>query len=463
MTSQANNPLRAVQYLRMSTEHQRYSLENQAAVIADYALARGYEIRRTYTDAGKSGLHLKGRPGLQQLLSDSLNPLRDFDVILVLDVSRWGRFQDTDQAAHYEYMCREAGVRVNYCGEQFENDGGLVSGIVKHLKRVMAAEYSREQSAKVTRAKLQQARLGFRQGGSVGYGFRRMLIEEDGTTRRLLKPGQLKGVHTDRVMTVLGPTEEQEVVKRIFRLFVREKGSFNAVAQQLNDEGVPTGSGRPWRPKRIAYIIRNEICIGTYTYNKTNHHMRQPLGRRPQEEWIRVQVMPPLVSRALFRKANRLADGERNRYSEKEMLRRLRRLLNRKGRLSPNIIDAARDAPTYMTYVLRFGSIAKAYEAIGYEHHGRHRLKPELRGWWTNEAILDAVRRLRDVHGYVSKKLLETTPGMPSPNLIHERFGGLLPCYAAAGFPTTQGEIVSAAMARRPYRTKVRPNASTPL
>jgi DNA invertase Pin-like site-specific DNA recombinase len=68
MTSQANNPIRAVQYLRMSKEHQRYSLENQAAVIADYALAQGYEISRTYTDAGKSGLHLKGRTGLQQLL-----------------------------------------------------------------------------------------------------------------------------------------------------------------------------------------------------------------------------------------------------------------------------------------------------------------------------------------------------------------------------------------------------------
>src|SRR6185369_7946778 len=214
------------------------------------------------------------------LLSDSLNPLRDFDVILVLDVSRWGRFQDTDQAAHYEYMCREAGVRVNYCGEQFENDGGMVSGIVKHLKRVMAAEYSREQSAKVTRAKLQQARLGFRQGGAVGYGFRRMLVGEDGTTRRFLEPGQLKWIHSDRVLTVLGPPEEQEVVKRIFRLYVREKGSFDAVARQLNADGVPTGSGRPWRPSRIASIIRNEICIGTYTYNKTNRYMRQPIARR---------------------------------------------------------------------------------------------------------------------------------------------------------------------------------------
>ena len=52
---------RAVQYLRMSTEHQRYSFENQAAVISAYALDRGLELIRTYSDAGKSGLTLSGR------------------------------------------------------------------------------------------------------------------------------------------------------------------------------------------------------------------------------------------------------------------------------------------------------------------------------------------------------------------------------------------------------------------
>jgi DNA invertase Pin-like site-specific DNA recombinase len=56
----------AAQYLRMSTEHQRYSLENQTAAIAEYAEARGFAIVQTYPDAGKSGLSLKGRAGLQK-------------------------------------------------------------------------------------------------------------------------------------------------------------------------------------------------------------------------------------------------------------------------------------------------------------------------------------------------------------------------------------------------------------
>src|SRR3546814_3338774 len=55
------------------------------------------------------------------------------------------------QAAHYEYLCREAGVQLHYCAESFENDGGAISSIVKHMKRVMAAEYSRDLSARISR------------------------------------------------------------------------------------------------------------------------------------------------------------------------------------------------------------------------------------------------------------------------------------------------------------------------
>jgi len=58
--------VRAAQYLRMSTEHQTYSIENQRDAIRDYADIMGYEIVASYEDAGRSGLNLGGRPGLQQ-------------------------------------------------------------------------------------------------------------------------------------------------------------------------------------------------------------------------------------------------------------------------------------------------------------------------------------------------------------------------------------------------------------
>src|ERR1700691_6270541 len=62
--------VRAAQYVRISTEHQKYSTENQTDAIAQYAERRGFEIVRTYEDSGKSGLRLDGRLSLQQLISD---------------------------------------------------------------------------------------------------------------------------------------------------------------------------------------------------------------------------------------------------------------------------------------------------------------------------------------------------------------------------------------------------------
>ena len=139
----------AAQYVRMSTEHQQYSTENQGEAILRYAKAQGMEIVRTYSDAGKSGLNLAGRGGLRELLQDVESGRANYSVILVYDISRWGRFQDADESAYYEYVCKRANVRVHYCAEQFQNDESLPSSLMKTIKRTMAGEYSRELSVKV--------------------------------------------------------------------------------------------------------------------------------------------------------------------------------------------------------------------------------------------------------------------------------------------------------------------------
>jgi DNA invertase Pin-like site-specific DNA recombinase len=103
------NSRRAAQYVRMSTDYQKYSPENQAAAIAAYAAQRNLEIVRTYNDYGRSGLRLEGREALQELMRDVKSGNADFKIMLVYDVSRWGRFQDADESAYYEFMCKEAG------------------------------------------------------------------------------------------------------------------------------------------------------------------------------------------------------------------------------------------------------------------------------------------------------------------------------------------------------------------
>ncbi len=97
---------RAAQYVRMSTEHQQYSTSNQGDKIKEYADKRGIEIVRTYADDGKSGLSIGGRASLQKLIADVESGAADYTLILVYDVSRWGRFQDADEAAFYEYKLK---------------------------------------------------------------------------------------------------------------------------------------------------------------------------------------------------------------------------------------------------------------------------------------------------------------------------------------------------------------------
>lgn len=86
---QAASAIPAAQYLRVSTEHQQYSMENQAEVIQRYAETYGISIVRSYEDAGKSGLVLKNRAGLRQLIQDVVSGTASFRLILVYDVSRW--------------------------------------------------------------------------------------------------------------------------------------------------------------------------------------------------------------------------------------------------------------------------------------------------------------------------------------------------------------------------------------
>jgi DNA invertase Pin-like site-specific DNA recombinase len=235
----ANQPDPAAQYLRMSTEHQQYSLENQSTAIQKYAESHSFEIVRTYSDSAKSGLVLRRRVGLQQLLQDVVSGTAPYRAILVYDVSRWGRFQDTDESAHYEFLCKSAGVPVHYCAESFANDNTFASLIMKTLKRTMAGEYSRDLGVRVFEGQKRLTLLGFKQGGASGYGLRRMLVSATGSLKQELAFGERKSIMTDRVILVPGPAHEVQTVKEIYRMLISEKRSISSIARKLNASGVP--------------------------------------------------------------------------------------------------------------------------------------------------------------------------------------------------------------------------------
>src|SRR5437762_12535914 len=209
-------PIRAAEYVRMSTEHQKYSTEEQGEIIRRYADQRGFTLVRSYEDSGKSGLRLDGRDALKGLIDDVRSGAASFGAILVYDVSRWGRFQDADESAYYEFSCKEAGITVHYCAEQFENDGSLSATIIKNMKRAMAGEYSRELSAKVFTGQCRLISLGYRQGGTPGYGLRRQLLDQHGQAKAILERGERKSFQLERVVLTPGPETEIATVRRIY-------------------------------------------------------------------------------------------------------------------------------------------------------------------------------------------------------------------------------------------------------
>ncbi|WP_243302201.1 recombinase family protein [Geothrix oryzisoli] len=387
--------IQAAQYVRMSTEHQQYSTENQSDVLRDYANRRGIQIVRTFSDAGKSGLRLDGRDGLKELIETVQCGRANFTMVLVYDVSRWGRFQDADESAYYEYICKRAGITVQYCAEQFENDGSPVSTIVKGVKRAMAGEYSRELSTKVFKGQCRLIELGFRQGGAAGYGLRRLLIDQAGKPKAELQPGEQKSLQTDRVVLVPGPPEERAVVRRIYRLFVEEGYTERQIAGELNRAGIFGELGRNWTRGMIHQVLTNEKYVGNNVYNKISFKLKKKRVKNPPQMWVRRNgAFDAVVDLVDFTAAQEIILERHKRSSDTELLEMLRGLAQRHGRLSGLIIDEAEGMPSSSAYRQRFGSLARAYQLIDY--------LPDR-----DFAYVEINRRLRQLHPEIMVQVIK--------------------------------------------------------
>lgn len=361
-------PIRAAAYVRMSTDHQEYSTRNQLDSIEEYAKAHKIRIVQVYEDAGKSGLTIDGRPALTKLLADvQLN--QNFELLLVYDVSRWGRFQDTDESAYCEIHCRRNGVRVAYCAEDFKEDGSIYTAIQKVVARAGAAKFSHDLSAKVFESQCRLVKMGFKPGGAAIFGLRRMLLANDGSPICVLQRGQQKAIQNQRVILVPGPEDEIEVVNRIFAWYANDRMGDRQIAAMLNTGNIKHPDGRAWTADMIRHMLRNEKYIGNIVFNKASFKLRKKAVRNPPESWVRCDnALPPIVKRELFDAAQRERSRRYRRYSKTELLNVLRKIYTQHGRLSSTLIDRDPDAPTARLIARHFGTLFAAYDAAGVAH-----------------------------------------------------------------------------------------------
>ena len=119
----------------------------QFQLIHAYAEKNNIDVLEVYSDEGKS------RNNLKRMIADVHSGTAKYDLILLRDITRWGRSFNSDESAHYEFVCRKAGIDVHYVDEPFKNDESVSSSIFRSIKRVVEKEYRREVALKAAAAR----------------------------------------------------------------------------------------------------------------------------------------------------------------------------------------------------------------------------------------------------------------------------------------------------------------------
>ncbi|WP_298972703.1 recombinase family protein [uncultured Roseobacter sp.] len=217
----------------------------------------------------------------------------------------------------------------------------------------MAGEYSRELSQKVFAGQCRLIELGYRQNGALGFGLRRMLIDEAGNTKGILARGEHKSIQTDRVTLVPGPDEETAVVRQ---------------------------------------ILTNEKYIGNNVWNRNSFKLKKRHVRNDPSTWVRaVGAFEAIVSTDLFEAAGAIIGARSQRMSDEEMLEGLKEALEQHGFLSGFVINEASGLPSSGAYRSRFGSLLRAYSLVGFKPDRDYRyieINKRLRGVQAAKTVL---------------------------------------------------------------------------
>lgn len=257
---------RTAGYARVSTDkdEQFTSYEAQIDYYTSYIQSHTeWEFVKVYTDEGISATNTKHREGFNEMIEDALNG--KIDLIITKSVSRFAR--NTVDSLSTIRKLKEKGVEVYFEKENiwtFDNKGEVLLTIMSSL----AQEESRSISENVTWGKRKSA-----SDGKVSVGYKHFL-------------GYEKGKNKGDPM-VINP-EQAEIVKRIYREFMRGKTPFT-ICRELTDDGIPTPGGKKqWNTRTINSILTNEKYKGaallqkTYTSDFLTKKIKKNNGEVPQ-------------------------------------------------------------------------------------------------------------------------------------------------------------------------------------
>lgn len=314
---------------------------------------------------------------------------------------------------------------------------------------VLAGEYSRELSEKVRKGKRRQAELGNAPGGPCPFGLQRREFRPDGSPVRVLARMERKSRPDHTVRLEPGCEAEVAVVHRIFRSYVHGGRHPKSISRDLSRDGVMWSDGSPWTSQRVRQTLRMDLLAGRRLIGRTRARLGETRTTVPMEKWELVSRFEPVVPPALFEGARnrRIRLGGSAGRTEAELLRDLRRVWKKHGRISARLIESTLGAGRSCSYFSRFGSLRNAYAEIGYYCPPQRRAR--FRPLPTREEVIESLRKVQEEFGRVSVKLIENDRELPSSKQIKQVFGSLMAAYEAAG--------VTGGRTGRP-RTKPRPS-----
>ena len=344
---------KAVAYYRHSAQDkQEYSVEIQQEHVRKFAADHGVEIVKEFADRGVTGVVVEDRDAFNEMMRDYIHgPKRaGLHYVLVYDVSRWGRFQKDDEAAHYSYECSSRGIGVVFSTMGFPKENDLFYNIYLNFERWRAAKYSQELSVKVWKGCSKIASYGYWAGGMPPYGMRRLLIDEQKKPVRVMERGEHKAIHNQRTILVPGSDSEVETIREIFKSFVNKHRQPEEIAAWLNDRQIPSPGKSTWTRSSVCAILTNEIYAGTMVWNKTSKKLHVKSTHNPPAEWVRTEgAFAPLVSQQLFSGAQQLAKAAEERWllqhSDADMLSKLTALYKQYGVINSGLIFALQQHP----------------------------------------------------------------------------------------------------------------------
>ena len=284
-------------YARVSSERQKTdgTIQSQVAALRERAQSEGYAVldEWIFLDEGYSGAMLV-RPGLERLRD--LASEGQFETVLIFSPDRLSR-KYAYQVLLLEELSRH-GVDV-----VFLKSAKATTPEEELMLQFqgMIAEYERAQIAERTRrGKKHRARSGsINVLSGAPYGYRYVKKTESSSA-------------CYEVIAM-----EAEIVRTVFKLYLEEALSINAIARWLNDRQVPTRKRiSRWERSTVWAMLRNPAYRGAACFGKTERAERQRITRplrnkggfsprcgsnreRPREEWVEIPV-PAIMEEETF-------------------------------------------------------------------------------------------------------------------------------------------------------------------